>query len=98
MPELVQKSICVWVPKEFCHMKLDRPKLVRKPVTMKWCTFPDGKPQPASLLPEILPKSVADTENQTASFDLNLVNGPPAPLSRILENQSGSAEEVIADN
>jgi len=42
IPHLTTKPICADVPKEFCHMKLDSPKLVKKPVTMKWCSFPDG--------------------------------------------------------
>jgi len=42
VPHLIRQPICEEVPKEFCHMKLDSPKLVTKPVTMKWCTFPNG--------------------------------------------------------
>merc|ERR1719355_184436 len=42
IPHLRQREICEKVPKEFCHTKLDSPKMVKKPVTMKWCTYPTG--------------------------------------------------------
>ena len=42
VPHLVRQEICETVPKEFCHMKLDQPKLVTKPVRIKWCTFAYG--------------------------------------------------------
>ena len=42
IPHLRQREICEYVPKEFCHTKLDSPKMVKKPVTMKWCTYPKG--------------------------------------------------------
>ena len=48
VPHLIRHPICEDVPKEFCHMKLDSPKLVTKPVTMKWRTFPNGE-QPDSF-------------------------------------------------
>merc|ERR1712121_487593 len=55
IPHLIQKPICEDVPKEFCHAKLDSPKLVKKPITMKWCTFPDGG-TPTTLRSTILTK------------------------------------------
>ena len=42
IPHLHQREICETVSKEFCHTKLDSPKMVKKPITMKWCTFPDA--------------------------------------------------------
>jgi len=81
IPHLIQKPICEDVPKEFCHMKLDSPKLVKKPITMKWCTFPDGtpRPQPADFdvellngetnadLPTLLPTLRRSANNSTAN-------------------------------
>merc|ERR1711982_321399 len=40
IPHLKQREICEPVPKEFCHIKLDSPKPVRKPVKKLWCTYP----------------------------------------------------------
>jgi len=57
IPHLITRPICEDVPKEFCHAKLDSPKLVKKPITMKWCTFPDGRtprPQPSGFNIELL--------------------------------------------
>ena len=45
IPHLIEREICEPVPKEFCHTKLDSPKMVKKPVTMKWCTFPTATGQ-----------------------------------------------------
>jgi len=46
IPHLRQRKVCESVPKEFCHIKLDSPKMVKKPITMKWCTFVNGNPAP----------------------------------------------------
>jgi len=65
-------------------MKLDSPKLVKKPVTMKWCTFPDG--------------SQAPVQAQGSAFDLNLINGPPnsrlpRPFEAARTKRNSTAEE-----
>ena len=52
VPHLRQREICEYVPKEFCHTKLDSPKMVRKPITMKWCTFPTGDGYVSGYNPE----------------------------------------------
>jgi len=41
---------------------------------MKWCTFPDGKPHPDSLLPDNTDYTVTDSDNQPSVFNLNLVD------------------------
>ena len=43
IPHLRQREVCETVPKEFCHIKMDSPKMVRKPVKMLWCTYPTGE-------------------------------------------------------
>ena len=43
IPHLEQKQICEDVPKEFCHTKFDSPKMVKKPIKTKWCTFLDDE-------------------------------------------------------
>jgi len=47
IPHLIPRKVCETVPKEFCHTKLDKPKMVKKPVTMKWCTYVNGNSKPA---------------------------------------------------
>ena len=49
VPHLEAKTVCKDIPKEVCHLKLDNPHFVKKPITMRWCTKP--KQQQASYLP-----------------------------------------------
>jgi len=82
VPHLNRREICEEVPKEFCHMKLDNPRIVQKPVTMKWCTFPNGtqtgQPEPAqqplevNTLPFVPPQVVVqDTPQESNPSQLN---------------------------
>ena len=41
VPHLVPRQVCKDIPKEVCHLKLDEPKVVKKPVTLRWCTRPE---------------------------------------------------------
>ena len=75
VPHLIRQPICEDVPKEFCHMKLDSPKLVRKPVTMKWCTFPNGE---------------QDFDKESA-FKLELVTENPRNLLEEVANRESPA-------
>lgn len=45
VPHLESQTVCKEVPKEICHLKLDHPKMVRKPIKLKWCTKPTPPPQ-----------------------------------------------------
>ncbi len=45
VPHLESQTVCKEVPKEICHLKLDHPKMVRKPVKLKWCTKPPPQQQ-----------------------------------------------------
>jgi len=38
VPHLESQTVCKDIPKEICHLKLDHPKMVKKPVKLKWCT------------------------------------------------------------
>ena len=61
VPHLESQTVCKDIPKEVCHLKLDHPKMVQKPVKLKWCTKatkeePSAKPSyysppPTSYLP-----------------------------------------------
>ncbi len=55
VPHLESQTVCKDVPKEICHLKLDHPKMVRKPVKLKWCTRGPPPPQqkPARTLNSI---------------------------------------------
>ena len=52
VPHLEQQVVCKEIPKEVCHLRLDNPKVVQRPVTLKWCTKPEegsyGATQPPS--------------------------------------------------
>ena len=37
-PHLESKTVCKEIPKEVCHLRLIQPKMVKKPVTLRWCT------------------------------------------------------------
>ena len=39
VPHLVPRQVCKDVPKEVCHLKLDNPKIVKKPVTLRFVVF-----------------------------------------------------------
>ena len=89
VPHLIRQPICEDVPKEFCHMKLDSPKLVTKPVTMKWCTFPNGEP----------PKRANERPNTPSAFNLQLINPPRTTRSNAAfeleqDNPQALVEEV----
>ena len=53
VPHLESQTVCKDIPKEVCHLKLDHPKMVKKPVKLKWCTKkPEEKEEAkASYLP-----------------------------------------------
>ena len=36
VPHLVPQQICKDIPKEVCHLKLDNPSIVKKPVTLRY--------------------------------------------------------------
>ena len=42
VPHLEQQVVCKEIPKEVCHLRLDTPKIVQRPVTLKWCTKPEA--------------------------------------------------------
>ena len=35
VPHLVPQQVCKDIPKEVCHLKLDDPKIIKKPVTLR---------------------------------------------------------------
>jgi hypothetical protein len=35
VPHLVPQQVCKDIPKEVCHLKLDNPRIIRKPVTLR---------------------------------------------------------------
>ena len=78
IPHLRQREVCESVPKEFCHTKLDSPKTVRKPVTMKWCAFLDGSVHHSSNSPsqELPTGHVPPNSNQPQSSPLQPSNQP----------------------
>lgn len=51
VPHLEAKSVCKEIPKEVCHLKLDNPQFVKKPITMRWCTKPKESNLPSYLPP-----------------------------------------------
>merc|ERR1712198_490768 len=61
VPHLNQREICEDVPKEFCHTKMDSPKMVRKPITMLWCTFPNATDTAAPSKPRPTPHQYKPT-------------------------------------
>ena len=38
VPHLEEQVVCKEIPKEVCHLRLDNPQVVKRPVTLKWCT------------------------------------------------------------
>jgi len=74
VPHLIRHPICEQVPQEFCHMKLDNPRLVKKPVNMKWCTFLNGTTSETPTEEQIQSSQSAFNPSQ---FNLELVNGDP---------------------
>jgi len=52
VPHLVPQQVCKDIPKEVCHLKLDDPRIIKKPVTLRWCTKPKkDEPTKPSYLP-----------------------------------------------
>ena len=80
VPHLIRQPICEDVPKEFCHMKLDSPKLVTKPVTMRWCTFPQNyygprRAQAGEINLEIInPTSTVEPESGNGNRETRALN------------------------
>ena len=82
VPHLHPRKICETVPKEFCHTKLDSPKMVTKPVKMKWCTYPNGNSTESSSgvnenVGEDDRPNPRMPENELVTFAPELVEGPP---------------------
>ena len=56
VPHLEEQVVCKDIPKEVCHLRLDNPRVVQRPVTLRWCTKPEagaagdsyGAPSPSS--------------------------------------------------
>ena len=44
VPHLESQTVCKDIPKEVCHLRLASPRIVKKPVTLRWCTKPKPKP------------------------------------------------------
>jgi len=55
-------------------MKLDNPRLVKKPVNMKWCTFLNGTTSETPTEEQIQSSQSVFNPSQ---FNLELVNGDP---------------------
>jgi hypothetical protein len=53
VPHLESQTVCKEIPKEVCHLRLGNPRVVKKPVTLRWCTKP--KPLQALTKPSYLP-------------------------------------------
>ena len=79
IPHLRQREVCESVPKEFCHTKLDSPKMVRKPVTMKWCTFLNGNPNAGP--PTTVPTKPSPALNHTTLLPLYYHHQRPQPTT-----------------
>ena len=39
VPHLVPQQVCKDIPKEVCHLKLDDPRIIKKPVTLRYPFF-----------------------------------------------------------
>ena len=72
IPHLHQREICETVPKEFCHTKMDSPKLVRKPVKMLWCTFPNGEGHFENPRSKQIEEATKPTEGMTDGVNIML--------------------------
>ncbi len=54
-PHLISKEVCKNIPKEVCHLALSGPKMVRKPITLKWCTRKHNEQQQRLSVPSYQP-------------------------------------------
>ncbi|TRY69460.1 hypothetical protein TCAL_04088 [Tigriopus californicus] len=72
VPHLESQQVCKDIPKEVCHLKLDNPKMVKKPVTLKWCRKPNE--------PEATPQYVASYDAPTpVSYQASQAQAPVVP-------------------
>lgn len=53
VPHLEQQVVCKDIPKEVCHLRLDNPQVVQRPVTLKWCTKPEVQPSSSYGAPQV---------------------------------------------
>ena len=51
VPHLESQTVCKDIPKEVCHLRLAQPKMVKKPVTLRWCTKAKKAAKPSYLPP-----------------------------------------------
>jgi len=77
VPHLEAKTVCKDIPKEVCHLKLDNPHFVKKPITMRWCTKP--KSQASSYLPPPSYTAAAAPVSQYGPPATSTYNPPPPP-------------------
>ena len=71
VPHLESQTVCKDIPKEVCHLRLAEPKMVKKPITLRWCTKPKPKPKPSYGAPQAPPSYGAPSTPR--------VSPPPAP-------------------
>lgn len=90
VPHLVPRQVCKDIPKEVCHLKLDNPKMVRKPVTMRWCTRPKNQAPPQSSYGGSLPNYGNGGNLPTYGQDNNLpqYQQQPGPVPVYVQQQS----------
>lgn len=80
VPHLEAKSVCKEIPKEVCHLKLDNPQFVKKPITMRWCTRPKQADQP-SYLPQPPPSQYGIPVSQSPQQPQHSRNYPSQPAN-----------------
>ena len=76
VPHLETQQVCREIPKEVCHIKLDHPKLVQKPVKLKWCTKAKAK-KPSYLPPSPSYGSYGPPTPPPVAYRPNNLHAPP---------------------
>ena len=78
VPHLESKTVCKEIPKEVCHLKLDNPHFVKKPITMRWCTKPKSN-IPSYVPPPSYTAASAAPVGQYSPPTSSSYNPPPPP-------------------
>lgn len=90
VPHLVPQQVCKDIPKEVCHLKLDNPKIVRKPVTLRWCTKArKEEPKKPSYLPQPA-YGPPPTASPLKLYSVNRSPVSPAPPQPVYSSQPPS--------
>lgn len=82
VPHLESQTVCKDIPKEICHLKLDHPKMVRKPIKLKWCTKVNNDNQEeaaAAAVPSYLPPSTPEAAAPSQQYGSYQQGPAPQP-------------------